>query len=228
MSTDHPTEGKPRQKLWTRDFTIITLGSVVSMVGGTMTGFAISIMVLDYTGSILLYALFNICFQIPMLVCPLLAGPVLDRMSRKKVIYSLDFLSSFVFLVFYLVMRNGWVSYPFLLGGTLLIGAIDGVYTVAYDSFYPNLITEGNYSRAYSVSSMLWPIAAMSTPIAAMVYDRLGTVTPLFAFNAMCFFTAACFERTIRHQETHMAKAPPADGMGPLKRFRRDFREGVT
>ena len=65
MSTDHPTEGKPRQKLWTRDFTIITLGSVVSMVGGTMTGFAISIMVLDYTGSILLYALFNICFQIP-------------------------------------------------------------------------------------------------------------------------------------------------------------------
>ena len=149
-------------------------------------------------------------------------------MSRKKVIYSLDFLSSFVFLVFYLVMRSGWFSYPFLLAGTLLIGAIDGVYVVAYDSFYPNLISEGNYSKAYSVSSMLWPIAAMSTPIAAMVYDRLGTVTPLFLFNALCFFTAACFERTIRHQETHMDKAPPADGMGPLKRFRRDFREGVS
>ena len=122
MNEDHSTEGKPQQKLWTRDFTIITLGSVVSMVGGTMTGFAISIMVLDYTGSTFLYALFNICFQIPMLVCPLLAGPVLDRMSRKKVIYSLDFLSSFVFLVFYLVMRSGWFSYPFLLAGTLLIG----------------------------------------------------------------------------------------------------------
>ena len=78
MNEDHSTEGKPANKLWTRDFTIITLGSVVSMVGGTMTGFAISIMVLDYTGSTFLYALFNICFQIPMLVCPLLAGPVLD------------------------------------------------------------------------------------------------------------------------------------------------------
>ena len=66
-------------------------------------------------------------------------------------------------------MRSGWFSYPFLLAGTLLIGAIDGVYVVAYDSFYPNLISEGNYSKAYSVSSMLWPIAAMSTPIAAMV-----------------------------------------------------------
>ena len=81
MNEDHSTEGKPQQKLWTRDFTIITLGSVVSMVGGTMTGFAISIMVLDYTGSTFLYALFNICFQIPMLVCPLLAGPVHQTME---------------------------------------------------------------------------------------------------------------------------------------------------
>ena len=38
-------------KLWTRDFTIITLGSVVSMLGGQLSGFAMSLLVLDYTGS---------------------------------------------------------------------------------------------------------------------------------------------------------------------------------
>ena len=221
-------ENKPQQGLWTRDFTIITLGSVVSMVGGTLSGFAISIMVLDHTGSTFLYALFNICFQLPMLVCPLLAGPYLDRMSRKKVIYRLDFLSSGIFLALFLILRTGWFNYPLLLVGTLIIGAIDGVYVVAYDSFYPNLITEGNYTKAYSVSSMLWPIAAMTTPIAALVYDRLGSVAPLFAFNALCFFTAASFERTIRYQETHMDKAPPADGLGTIARFRRDFKEGVS
>lgn len=213
--------------LWTRDFTIITLGSVVSMVGGTMSGFAISIMVLDYTGSTFLYALFGVCYQLPMLVCPLLAGPYLDRMSRKKVIYRLDFLSSAIFLLLFLLLKNGWFNYPLLLAGSMLMGAIGGVYAVAYDSFYPNLITEGNYSKAYSISSMLWPLAAMTTPIAALVYDQLGSVTPLFAFNALCFFIAACFERTIRHQETHMADAPPADGLGAVKRFGRDFREGL-
>ena len=35
------------QKLWTYDFTVITLGSVVSMVGSTLSGFAISLLVLD-------------------------------------------------------------------------------------------------------------------------------------------------------------------------------------
>lgn len=220
-------DSKPKQPLWTRDFTIITLGSVVSMVGANLSGFAISIMVLDYTGSTFLYALFNICYQLPMLVCPLLAGPYLDRMSRKKVIYRLDFLSSGIFLVVFLLLRTGWFNYPVMLLFCVLVGAINSIYMVAYESFYPNLITEGNYTKAYSVSSMLWPLAAMTSPIAALVYDRVGTMVPIFVFNACCFFVAACFERCIKYQETHMDKAPPADGKGALKRFRRDFKEGM-
>ena len=163
----------PTRSLWTYDFTIITLGSVVSMVGSTLSGFAISLMVLDYTGSTWLYALFNVCYQLPMLVAPLLAGPYLDRMSRKKVIYRLDYLSSTIYLALFFLLRSGWFHYPAMMGFCLLIGAINGVYVVAYDSFY-HLITEGNYSKAYSISSMLWPIAAMTQPIAAWVYDQLG------------------------------------------------------
>ena len=40
----------PVSPLWTRDFTIITLGSVISMLGNSMSGFALSLLVLDYTG----------------------------------------------------------------------------------------------------------------------------------------------------------------------------------
>lgn len=217
-----------KNTLWTYDFTVITIGSVISMIGGNLAGFAVSLLVLDYTGSTFLYALFMACYQLPMLVCPVLAGPYLDRMSRKRVIYTLDYVSSAIYLVMFLLLRTGWFSYPIMLGACLLIGAINGVYTVAYDSFYPNLITEGNFRRAYSVSSMLWPLAAMMTPVAALIYDQAGTATPIFAINALCFFAAACFERTIRHQETHMASAPPADGLGALKRFSRDLREGLA
>ena len=84
-------ETQPKNRLWTYDFTVITIGSVVSMVGGTLSGFAVSLVVLDYTSSTFLYVLFNVCYQLPMLVCPILAGPCLDRVSRKRVIYTLDF-----------------------------------------------------------------------------------------------------------------------------------------
>lgn len=220
-------EGKPKQSLWTYDFTVITLGSVVSMVGNTLTGFALSVMVLDYTGSTFMYVLLSVCIQLPMLVCPLLAGPYLDRMSRKKVIYRLDYLTAGIYLTVFLVLRTGWFSYPALLAVALLIGAINGVYLVAYDSLYPNLITEGNYSKAYSVSSMLWPLAAMTQPIAALVYDRLGSAAPLLAFDAVCFFVAASFERTIKYEQPIAPAGPGDGGLGTLRRFRKDFKEGL-
>lgn len=219
-------ETKPIQPLWTRDFTIITIGSAVSLLGGVLSSFAISIMVLDYTGSTFLYALFNVAYQLPMLIVPLLAGPYLDRMSRKRAVYCLDYMSSGLYLVFFFLLWRGWFNYPVMLFGCLLNGVIGSVYLVAYESFYPNLITEGNYSKAYSVSSVMMDLTGLAYPLGAILYEKIGT-PPLFLIAAAGYFIAACFERTIQYQETHMDKASSADGVGTLQRFRTDFREGL-
>ena len=212
--------------LWTRDFTIITIGSLISLVGNMLSGFAISIMVLDMTESTFLYVLFNVCWQVPGLIVPLLAGPFLDRVSRKKVIYCLDFLSAAIYFALALVLKTGWFNYPVMLLCCIFIGVINSVYGVAYDSFYPNLIPEGCHSKAYSISGVLFDMTGLVYPLAPALYDWLG-IAPLFALTAVSFLIAACFELSIRHRETHMAQAAAADGMGTLRRFGRDFREGV-
>ena len=80
----------PKNKLWSKDFTILTLGTVVSMLGNAVAGFAIGLLVLDKTESVMLYALFMICYGLPRIVLPMVAGPYLDRFSRKRLIYTLD------------------------------------------------------------------------------------------------------------------------------------------
>ena len=218
----------PKQKagLWTRDFTIITLGSIISMVGNMLSGFAISIMVLDRTESTFLYVLFNIAWQLPGLIVPLLAGPWLDRVSRKKVIYCLDFLCAAIYLALALILGSGWFNYTVMLVCCMAIGAIGSIYGVAYDSFYPNLISEGNHSKAYSVSSVMMDLSALVYPLAPALYELLG-IGPLFAVTAVTFFLAACFEVSIKYKETHMAQAPTVAGESPLRRFGRDFRDGL-
>lgn len=144
----------PVSPLWTRDFTIITLGSVISMLGNSMSGFALSLLVLDYTGSNLLYAIYIATFTLPQIVMPIFSGAILDRFSRKKTIYTLDFLSSGVYLVAALILSRGWFSFPMLALFCFIIGSINSIYYVAYDSFYPLLISEGNYSKAYSIASV--------------------------------------------------------------------------
>ena len=217
-----------QKTLWSYDFTVITIGSFVSLVGSTLSNFALSLVVLDYTGSTFLYMLVMAAYQLPMLVCPVFAGPWLDRVSRRKVIYSLDFLSAGIYLLLFLLLHNGWFHYPVLLAVSVLTGSISSVYSVAYESFYPNLISEGNFSRAYAVDSLLYEVASMTAPLAAALYSWLGSAAVLFALDAASFFAAACFEVSIRCRETHMEKAAAHTARASATQFKRDFQEGAA
>ena len=210
-------------KLWTKNFTIITLGSAVSMLGNMVAGFAIGLLVLEKTSSTFLYALFMVFYNIPKILAPVMAGPIVDRFSRRKIIYTLDFTSATIYMVIFFLLRADIFSYISLLALCLLIGCIDGIYTVAYESFYPNLISKGNFRKAYSISSMLMPIASFMTPVASAVYNILGTLAPLFLFNAVTFFVAAVCETQIDHSEEGRSQNKSTN----MKQYIQDFRYGL-
>ena len=214
-----------RQTLWTYDFTVIAIGSFISLVGNALSNFALSLLILDYTGSTFLYMLFSLSFQLPLMICPVVAGPYLDRVSRKKVIYALDFLSAGIYFLLFLLLRGGWFSYPGLLAVSFLTGVIDGTYMVAFDSFYPNLVTEGNFQKAYSVYGLLIDLSGLASPLAAVIYYQMGGAASLFGINALSFLIAACFEVTVRCRETHMDEPPKETSA--FGQFCKDIREGL-
>ena len=216
-----------KTKLWTRDFTIITAGSVVSMFGNAMSGFAMSLMVLDISDSTLLYAVYLAMYTVPQLIVPVLSGALLDRYSRKKTIYTLDFISAGLYLVMAAVLTTGWFSFPVFAGYCFLLGSIESAYMVAYESFYPLLISEGNYQKAYSIQSMLETISAVMVPVSTFLYKGIG-IAPLLAANGVCFFIAAVMETQIRSEEEYIEtqKSTALQGAGRLKQMFADTREG--
>jgi len=191
-------------KLWNKNFTIITVGTVISMLGNAISGFAIGLLVLDYTDSIFLYALFMVAYSLPKIVMPMIAGPYLDNFSRAKVIYTLDFLSAGLYLGLFFLLHYDIFSYWPFLALAVVIGSIDSIYQTAYDSLYPTLVSREHYSKAYSISSIIYPLAAVMVPVAAWVYQELGNIAPLFLFNAATFLIAAVMEVFIKAPETHI------------------------
>ena len=217
-------KAKNLQKLWTRNFTIITVGSVISMLGNMVAGFAIGLLVLEKTNSTFLYALFMVFYNAPKVMAPLMAGPIVDRFPRRKIIYTLDFTSATIYLLIFLALRADHFNFLVMLAVCLLIGSIDGIYTVAYESFYPNLITKGNFRKAYSISSMLMPLASFMTPVASAVYNILGTLAPLFLFNSITFFVAAVCETQIKYDEKEREKTKSTSA----RQYIDDFRQGFN
>ena len=213
-----------QQKLWTKNFTIITIGSAISMLGNMVSGFAIGLLVLEKTNSTFLYSLFMVFYNMPKIVAPLMAGPIVDRFPRRKIIYTLDFISATIYLFIFLALNADHFNFVVMLAVCLLIGSIDGIYTVAYESFYPNLISTGNFRKAYSISSMLMPLASFMTPVAAAVYNALGTLAPLFLFNSATFLVAAIFETQIKHSEEGRDNTKSTN----IKQYIDDFRQGFN
>ena len=211
-------------KLWTKNFTIITLGSIISMLGNTVSEFALGLLVFDNTQSPLLYSLFLLICMLPTVLLPSLVGPYLDRFPRRKVIFMLDYIYGAIFTLIAIMTYFNYFNYIIFMIIGFLVGIIGCIYNVAYESFYPELISEGNYSKAYSISSLIWPIAnTLMVPIAAWVLLNYG-LFPLFFFNAVTFFITATFETQIKIDEQHV-KTSSSKGYDK-KTFTRDFKEG--
>jgi len=195
------------------------------MLGNAVAGFAIGLLVYDKTNSVLLYALFMTCYSLPRIVLPMFAGPYLDRFSRKRVIYTLDFASAVFYTAFFVLLLRDYFNYTTYLLMSMVVGAIDSVYSVAYESFYPTLISEGNMTRAYSVESLIYPLSsAIMVPIAGICYRTIG-LAPLFLFNAVTFLIAAIAETQIKAIETHIANTVEKFNGS---RFMQDLKDGFA
>jgi len=222
-----PSDSGTPSPLWTRDFTIITLGSVVSMLGNSLSGFAMGLMVLDYSKSTLLYAIFIAMYTVPQLFMPIISGALLDRFSRKRIIYTLDFISAGLYAVMAVVLATGWFSFPLFAVYCLILGTIESTYMVAYESFYPLLISPGNFQKAYSIASVLETVTAVMVPVSVVLYRQIG-MAPLLGLNAVCFFIAAVMETRIRTEETYLEtqKETLTEGASRFGQVLIDIKEG--
>ena len=212
-----------KQTLWTKNFTIITLGTVVSYIGGVAMSFALSFVVFDNTGSTLMSALFTAASSLPRILLPVLISPYLDNFRRKPVIVGLDYLCGVLYFLFGLYLIGHSFHLPLYLLFSLLSSSIGSVYSLAYTSFYPSLIPKGFAQKGYTISGMLYPTVLMvMSPVASVLYTQLG-LGPICLAEAVLLWLAATMETQIKVEEqVHRG------GRFSLRDYIQDFKEGFA
>jgi MFS family permease len=199
------------------------------MLGNSLSSFAIFLMIRRPPRSTLLYALYIAMYTLPQIIVPIFSGALLDRFSRKRTIYTLDFISGGLFLLVAIILHQGLFSYALFAIFTFLLGCIQSIYTVAYQSFYPLLITEGNFQKAYSIDSVLETLTNIMVPVSAIVYRFFGVV-PLFLIDTASFIFAAIMEMQITADEKYIEtqKENRAENISHTKQMLLDTREGFA
>lgn len=213
-----------KQTLWTRNFTRITAATTLGAAGGIISQFALSFLVFDETGSTLASALVVAIQLIPMVLLPLVVAPMMDRLPRKPFLVWGDLLNGLCYAGAGLFLLHSAFSYTAYLAFSLLVSCLAAFDELAYNSFYPLLLPEGQEERAYTVSAMLYPILkVLMMPLAALLYDTLGVGRLLLIQGALSVL-AALIENRIHAQESRRDQEP----LLSLKTWWRDIREAAA
>ena len=102
-----------------RDFRLMVIGQIISILGSALLRFALSLYVLDITGRADIYAALYAFSNIPLLISPV-GGAVADRFNRRNLMVLFDFTSGIIISLYYLSLCLGGTSI-FLTGAVLIL-----------------------------------------------------------------------------------------------------------
>ena len=210
------------KKLWTKDFSCITLATVLSAIGGEAMTLPVSLLVFDETQSAFLSSLVMICGILPDVLLPIFIAPFIDKAGKKKWILGMDLMLAAVYAgMGFWVGRHTFHFLLYLLF-TLTVGTISVIYRLAYASWYPDLIPRGMEQKGYAVSSTLYPtVIIVMSPIAAFLYENL-TIDRIFFLVTGITLCSVITESLIREAKKAAASSYT------LRQYCTDIREGFS
>ena len=213
-----------KDALWTKDFCRITAATALGAAGGILSGFALSFLVFDETGSTLAAAVIVAIQLFPYVILPLFLAPLMDRLPRKPFLVGGDIVNGLLYGLAGLYLLRCEFSYGAYLGFSLLLACLGSFDQLAYESFYPLVLPKGQEEKGYTVSSMLYPVLkVLMMPLAALLFEWLG-VAVLLLIQAGLSFLAAGIENRIRVTETRRESGEP---LFSLKTWWGDIREAA-
>lgn len=207
-----------------KDFRLLIIGKLASLLGSNMQQFALSLYVLSLTGSATIFASILSISILPRLILSPIAGVFGDWFDRKRTIVLLDFLNSAIigaFAIVYIV--NGEISVPMIYLLVILLEITEIFFDGAMSAVLPSIVGKEDMLEANSLNSLVMNIGNILAPIlAALLYGSFGMKVILIV-NAISFSLSAISEMFINIPNKN--KKPEKIS---LKAFKTDLMEGIN
>ena len=207
-----------------RDFFLLILGKLVSLLGSNVQQFALSLYVLGITGSATIFASIISISILPRLLFSPIAGVFGDWFDRKKSIVILDLVNSIIIGIFAVIfIVRGNLSIPMIYILVILLEITEIFFGSAMAAVIPSIVKKEELLEANSFNSLVMNIGNILAPVlAALIYGTFG-MKLILIINSISFFISAVSEMFINIPKNN--KRPEKIN---LKSFKVDLMEGIN
>lgn len=184
-------------KLFTKDFTLVIIGQIISLFGNTILRFALPLYLLRETDSVALFGLVSALSFIPMIIMSLIGGVVADRKNKRNIMVILDFLTAITVLVYVLFYKN--ISFvPFLIFILMILYGIQGTYQPAVQASIPLLLNRDKIMQGNSIINLVNSLANLIGPAIGGILFGIYGIMPILIVSIICFVFSAIIEIFIK------------------------------
>lgn len=185
------------QRLFTKNFTLLVLGQASSLFGNYILRLALSMYVLEVTGSAAVFAGILSLATIPTIFLSPIGGILADRADRRNIMVALDTLTGMSVLcaAVFLSGDNVVIVISVLLVALSVLGAFE---TPTVQACIPQMLAGDNIIKGNAVVNQVASISYLIAPLlGGILYAAVG-LKPVMYASVVCFFVTALFECFIK------------------------------
>ena len=206
-----------KEKLFNRNFTLLILGQVSSLTGNLTLKFALSMYVLERTGSASLFAGLLAASMVPTILLSPFGGILADRADRRAVMVGLDSLSGLAVLLAALALPHG-PDLAVIAVLMIVLSVLAAFESPTVQACVPQMLAGQNVLRGNAMVSQMQAAASLVTPFLGSLFYTAFGLRPVFYGAVACFFLTALLECFLRLPRPASA---PRTGLAAL--LRQDF-----
>lgn len=186
-----------KEKLFTRNFMLLVLGQVSSLFGNYILRLALSMYVLELTGSAAVFAGLLSAATIPTILLSPFGGILADRADRRNIMVALDAMTGTAVLCAALLLSEQRALA--VIGALLVLLSVLGAFeTPTVQACIPSMLTGDNIIRGNAVVNQTASISYLTAPLLGGIFYAAFGIKPVMYASVLCFFVTAFLECFIR------------------------------
>ena len=186
-----------KEKLFTKNFTLLVLGQVSSLFGNYIMRLALSMYVLELTGSAAVFAGLLSAATIPTILLSPVGGILADRADRRNIMVALDAMTGTAVLCAALLLSEQRALV--VIGALLVLLSVLGAFeTPTVQACIPSMLTGDNIIRGNAVVNQTASISYLTAPLLGGIFYSAFGIKPVMYASVLCFFVTAFLECFIR------------------------------
>jgi len=202
-----PRPIQPEPLLRYQSFTLFWVSRIFSALGFQVASVAVGWLVYAKTGSAYALGLVGLFQFLPMVALTFLVGHIADRLDRRRIVATCQFVEFIVLGLLTFGDRDGKLDVAVLFAAVAFLGAARAFESPTMSALLPALVPDALLQKAVAVSSSAMQTATIVGPSLGGLLYATGASVPL-GVSALCLSAACSAMLVIRTERTPPKREP--------------------